>query len=283
MEKGAYTIKFFAPGGSADGLKIIEKSNWTGRCVICPRPLFPEYKSQKDFESTGVYILIGPAEAADLPRLYIGEGDPIKPRLNSHYAKKDFWTKVVFFISKDENLNKAHIKYIESRLVGLAKDANRCVLDNGNSPAVPSMSEMDIAEAEGFLSEMRVCLVTLGIHAFSKPDNRAPGAVDLFLNGVQTNATGYEDPEGFVVKVGSLARVEEVASVHKYLGGLRSLLLEREVMVEEGGQYRFTQDYTFSSPSTAAGVILGRSSNGRVEWKNKNGITLKEIQEANSA
>ena len=33
----------------------------------------------------------------------------------------------------------------------------------------------------------------------------------------------------------------------------------------------------FPSPSTAAMVLLGRSSNGRVEWKSSDGKTLKEL------
>jgi len=38
--------------------------------------------------------------------------------------------------------------------------------------------------------------------------------------------------------------------------------------------------YLFASPSLAAGVMLGRPANGRVEWKAADGRTLKDIQDA---
>lgn len=117
MTRG-FTIKIFVPNGSADGLRIVEKSNWSGRGIVCPRADYADNKKRPDFQSTGVYILIGPSEDNELPAVYVGEGDPVKPRLDSHFANKDFWTRAIFFTSKDENLNKAHIQHIESRLVG---------------------------------------------------------------------------------------------------------------------------------------------------------------------
>jgi hypothetical protein len=45
--------------------------------------------------------------------------------------------------------------------------------------------------------------------------------------------------------------------------------------------YRFTQDAVFSSPS--ADVVLGRSANGRTEWKDADGVTLRERQEKAAA
>ena len=149
----AFTIKIFVPDGAPDGVRIVEKSNWSGRGIVCPRSTYPDSKKRADFCSTGIYILIGPTAETELPTVYVGEGDPVKPRLDSHYAKKDFWTSAIFFVSKDENLNKAHIQHIESRLVELAQEAKRCILDIGNSPSPPNMSEMDVAEAEGTAAE----------------------------------------------------------------------------------------------------------------------------------
>lgn len=275
----AFSIRIFLPEGIADGLKIVEKSNWSGRGVVCPRALFPESKGREEFTRTGVYMLVGPSDSGDVPMLYIGQGDPVRPRLETHYAKKDFWTSAVFFVSKDENLNKAHIGYLESRLIALATAAKRSTLDNANYPVLPSMSEMDIADSEGFLDEMLLCLPLLGVNAFNKPAEVSQRE-HFKMSGKDSTATGYESPEGFVVLSGGKARVDEVASTHKYVIAQRRSLVQRGIFVPDGGQYRLTQDYIFNSPSQAAAVMMGRNANGRIEWKDRRGITLKEIQEA---
>jgi uncharacterized protein DUF4357 len=64
---------------------------------------------------------------------------------------------------------------------------------------------------------------------------------------------------------------------------LRQELVGNGVMVADGAGYRFSQDYVFSSPSAAATVILGRSANGRTEWKDAQGRTLKALQEQEAA
>jgi hypothetical protein len=55
--------------------------------------------------------------------------------------------------------------------------------------------------------------------------------------------------------------------------------LTQGVLVSLGEQLEFAQDYLFNSPSTAAGVVQGRSANERIEWKDNLGRTLKEFQE----
>lgn len=162
-----YSIKIFLPGGDPDGLRTIEKSNWSGSGLVVPRSLFGEAKQRKELARTGVYVLVGPPEESGLPRIYVGEGDPIRPRLEQHVAKKDFWTTCIAFTSKDENLNKAHVQYLEAWLIALATRAKRCVLDNGNAPQLPSLSEADTADAGGFLAEMMLCFPVLGVGVFS--------------------------------------------------------------------------------------------------------------------
>lgn len=278
-ESRAFSIRIFLPGGTADGLKVVEKSNWSGRCVVCPRPLLPESKSREEFQRTGVYVLYGPTGEDELPTVYIGQGAPVRPRLESHYANKDFWTHVAFFVSKDENLNKAHIQHLESRLVELAKEAKRCTLDNGNTPAPTPLSEMDTADAEGFLDEMLLCLPLLGLHYFTKPAQRDRTDL-LHCSGPDADAYGYESSEGFVVTAGGRARGDEVESISRGFSAQRKNLVELGVLTPTDGGYRFSQDYTFSSPSQAAVVVLGRNANGRTEWKDDQGRTLKELQEA---
>ncbi len=280
-ERKPYSIKVFLPGGDPDGLRIIEKSNWSGAGLVVPRSLFGEAKQRKELARTGAYVLVGPPEASGLPRVYVGEGDPIRPRLEQHAAKKDFWTSCIAFTSKDENLNKAHVQYLEARLIRLATESKRCVLDNGNVPAPPSLSEADAADAEGFLAEMLLCFPVLGLGVFSTAP-AVPGRT-LYLNAKGVKAEGQETAEGFVVRASSAAVKTEVPSCHAYLKELRVALVENGVLKAAGDGYTFTQDYVFASPSTAAGVVLGRSANGRIDWKTKDGKTLKQLQEAEAA
>jgi hypothetical protein len=232
-----------------------------------------------EFVKTGVYVLAGPSAETGRERIYVGEGDPVRPRLEQHAARKDFWTQAYVFTSEGQNLNKAHVQYLEARLVELATEANRCELDNGNQPQRPSLSEADQAEIEGFLSEMLLCLPVLGLSAFEQPTSTRLHAERLHLRGRGVEAQGYEADEGFVVLAGSQASRDEVPSIHQYLRALRADLVDRAVLRLTGEHYVFAQDYTFGSPSTAAGVVLGRSANGRVEWKDQQGRTLKEVQE----
>jgi len=274
-----FSLKIFLPDGIPDGLKIIEKSNWTGCGVVFPRSLFPDRKQREEFNRTGVYVLVGPAEEGDLPTIYIGEGDPVKPRLEQHYAKKDFWTWCVFFNAKDGSLNKAHVQHLEARLVQLTGEAKRANLDNGNKPQLPALSEPEKADAESFLADMLSIFPLVGLTSFEKPTVTANPKSNLMIEGKGIKAEGHELPQGFVVLKGSRSVIQETASIHAYMKTLRAELKANGVLVEQDGSYLFSQDYVFNSPSTAAGVVLGRAANGRTEWKDAKNRTLKEIQE----
>ncbi len=215
--------------------------------------------------------------------------DPIRPRLESHYAQKDFWTRAIGFTTTTaDQLNKAHVQFLDPRLIGLARAAKRMPLDNANQPAELSLSEADRADMEVFLGHMLGMLPVLGVHAFEQAP-KAPAAKAgpvLSCKGKGVQATGYEASQGFVVRSGSQAVADTVPSMAQHVRGmfdLRQELISNGVLAMQGGLYQFTQDYSFSSPSTAAAAVLGRSANGRVEWKAADGRTLKEIQEAEAA
>lgn len=278
--KGGYSIRIFLPGGDPEGLRTIEKSNWSGAGVVIPRALIGEARQRRELDRTGVYVLTGPPDEPGLPLIYVGEGDPIRPRLDQHAARKDFWTTCIAFTSKDENLNKAYVQFIEARLVALAAQAKRCVLDNNNFPALPSMSEADATDAEGFLAEMLLCFPVLGLNVFAPVPFVGRDARLLHLSSKGIQAQGMETPDGFVVRVGSGAVKDEVPSCHAFLKELRTALISNGVLRPEASDYVFAQDYVFASPSTAAGVVQGRAANGRVDWKSSDGRTLKELQEA---
>ena len=274
-----FSVRIFIPSGEPEGLRIVEKSNWTGQGLVLPRSLFAETRQRLELKRTGVYILWGPGESTQLPRVYVGEGDGVLARLDQHAKNKDFWTHAAVFISKDQNLNKAHVQYLEASLIALANEAKRCELDNGNVPQLPALSEADAADAEGFLDDVLLCLPVVGINFFEKAKAPKAKGRDLMLKSKGIEARGTDSPEGFVVRAGSTAVKSAAPSIQAFLVELRQALEDKGVLTDVGNVFRLAQDYSFNSPSTAAGVLLGRSANGRTEWKDKKGHSLKEIQE----
>lgn len=279
-QRRGYSIRIFLAEGTPSGLKFVEKSNWTGLGVVCPRPRFSSVKDRKEFARAGVYVLVGPSESSDVPIAYIGEADPVRARLEQHHSLRDFWTVAYFFTSKDTNLNKAHIEYLEHRLVALAKEAKRCKLENGNVPGKPSLSEADEADAECFLDEMLLCFPVLGVTIFEKPEAKQPGIQIFWLKNKGVVAQGYESEDGFVVKRGSTAVREVVESLPGHAVALRNDLESSGILKpKDESFFEMTQDYEFSSPSAAAGTLIGANINGRDWWKMSDGTTLKQLQE----
>jgi len=279
----AFSVRIFIPSGEPEEMRIVEKSNWTGQGLVLPRAQYSELRMRPELNRTGVYILWGPGESGQLPRVYVGEGDPVRPRLDQHAKQKDFWTHAAVFTSKDQNLNKAHVQYLEARLIELARDAKRAELDNSNIPQLPTLSEADRADADGFLGDLLLCLPIVGINLFEKARAKRDKSHALFLKAKGIEACGEEISEGFIVRAGSQAVKEAVMSCHSYLIALRQSLIQQGVLLEKEFYYLLTQDYIFNSPSTAAGVLLGNSTNGRIAWKDSKGRTLKEIQEMETA
>lgn len=279
------SIRIFLADGVPEGLRIVEKSNWTGRAVVASRPQVDRALARDELSQPGVYVLTG--EGTDgMPRLYVGEADVLRDRLKQHVANKDFWTRLVAFSSSNEGLNKAHVRYLEARLIGLAHVANQWEVENGTQPGFPPLSEADKADAEWFLAEMLVIFPLLGIDAFDaasaqgapKSGAATDASVLLYLKQGDADATGREVADGFIVLKGSRARITEAPSIQDFLRTQRANLVERGVLVPDGNALVFTQDYRFSSPSSASGVIVGVSSNGRIAWKDEKGRTLKSLQ-----
>lgn len=279
------SIRIFLADGTADGVWVVEKSNWTGKALMAPRSRYAELKARADFAGSGVYVLIGPTDTGAPPtRIYVGETEDLPKRLDSHQREKGFWTRAVIFTSKDDNLNKAHIRYLEARLVALAGDIQRAELDNGNAGSPPLLSEADTAEAEAFLAEMLLIYPVLGVAAFTAPEvGDASAESRLYLRGPGAQAEGNEVADGFVVYEGSLARRQTVPSFQSYVADIRAGLLAQGVLADHDPEsFRLTRDYLFPSPSQAAMVFLGRTANGRIEWKNAAGLTLSALQAADT-
>jgi hypothetical protein len=280
-----FSLRIFVADGDPDGLRIVDKSNWIGKALVFPRALLPQVKARPELAQTGVYLLLGPRPDGEGDMLYVGEGDPIRPRLESHYAQKDFWTRAIGFTTTTAGqLNKAHVQFLESRLIAFARASKRMPLDNVNQPAEPTLSEADRADMDVFLGHMLGMLPVLGVHAFEQAP-KAPAAeagLVLTCKGKGVQATGYEASQGFVVRAGSQAVAAVTTSFTQMAGAseLRTDLLNNGVLVKENDVLRFTQDYVFSAPSAASDMVLGGCTNGRTSWKDAKGRTLKEIQTA---
>ncbi|MEZ5643820.1 MAG: GIY-YIG nuclease family protein [Burkholderiaceae bacterium] len=165
-----FSLRIFVADGDPDGLRIVEKSNWIGKALVFPRALLPQVKARPELAQTGVYLLLGPRPDGEGELLYVGEGDPILPRLQDHQSKKDFWTRAIGFTTATAGLlNKAHVQFLEARLIALARAAKRVPLDNANQPTEPSLSEADRADMEVFLAHMLGMLPVRGCMRSSRP------------------------------------------------------------------------------------------------------------------
>ena len=172
MANAPFTISIFVPDGDPQGLRKVERFNWTGVGIAFPREKWPEVRKRPEFDRTGVYILAGFSDPDDeLQTIYVGEADEIRDRLESHYLKKDFWNDAYAFVSSstDGRLNKAHIRWLEHALVRQAKNAKRCKLDNGNEPQDPPLSEAEKADSRSFLGEILQLLPIMGLNVFQEP------------------------------------------------------------------------------------------------------------------
>lgn len=174
MASEPFTIRIFVPSGDPEGVRIIDRMNWTGRGIAFPRKEWPETKSREEFENTGVYILVGynvDDDEDDLPILYIGQGDGVRGRIDSHFQSKDFWDWGIVFISTSASggLNRAHITWLEYALIKRASAVKQCRLDNGNIPQEPALSESDKADTNTFLKEIFQILPIVGLRVFEIP------------------------------------------------------------------------------------------------------------------
>lgn len=275
------TIKIFLAHGDPKRLRTAELSNWTGKAVAGPRSEFDGILSRAESSSSGVYFLTGIDPETGDPALYIGEAESIKDRVKSHLAK-DFWNQIVFFISKDDNLTKAHIRYCEGRLIEIAKNAGRSILQNSQGSGA-RLPESDREEMEIFLEKMQQLLPPLGVELLvpavgSTAKEMQHEMLSCEIKGLK--AKGYLTPNGIVVLRDSQAVLTPRGSAAKYPWPvkLREKLIEDGSLTVDGDNLRFLKDVEFSSPSAAAAVIHGGSANGLTAWKNQQNKSLKELE-----
>ena len=292
------TIRIYLDDGSVSGIRHAEIVNWTGQAVSSPRTQIKSLSAREESKKPGVYFLFGVDEESGQDAVYIGEAENVFDRLQNHIANKDFWNEVVFFTSKDENLTKSHVKYLESRLVQMAKISGRYIVLNGNEPQLPVLPRGDRDAMEEFISNLKILLGAVGykvlellakgisnssaIEKIEELESPEAVALELLLKVKDVNAKSYLTNEGIVVLTSSQVSKAVKESLSGGYKKLREQLIENGVLTQTDAGYVFTKNQLFKSPSQAAAIIVGYAINGRHHWQTKDGVSLKNIEESNA-
>ena len=282
------SIRLYLADGTPGGLLTAEIMNWTGHVVAAPRSDLAALLKRQETSRTGIYILLGDdPESFGGTQAYIGEGDEVRTRLKQHaradeQGGKDFWDRAIVLTSKDANLTKAHARYLESRLIALAQQARRSRLINGTAPPTLPLPEADVSDMEYFIAQAKIILPVLGVNilrstaaavshtAEAEPISAAVSSpvFELHVKKDGISATAREIDGEFTVLEGSGARTAWTGVEHAYKVLREKLVREGAIVPDHDGKtMRFARDQVFASPSAAAAVVVGRTANGRNDWK----------------
>lgn len=274
------TIQMCIFDGNPNGRIMCELSNWNGRVYKISRNDLSEFANRPDCEYTGVYFLFGKDED-NKDTVYVGEAEKMLVRLKQHLKDHNYWNDCVVVISKDNILNKAHVKYLENKFYTLAVDSKRSSIINNTVPTCSSISEFDESMLSEFIENARLLVNTLGYKVFDRIDT---SVVEKENNDVVfhivaargADAKALLVPDGFVVIKGSKIAKDTAPSIANSLVNLRNKMLAKNIINQD---FVFVTDYMFTSPSLAAGIVMGRNANGRTEWKTTTGKSIKDIEE----
>lgn len=277
------TIKLFLPFGDPTRLRTAELSNWSGKALAAPRSDLAELFARDEVGQSGVYLLTGTEAKTGEGVAYVGEAEVIRSRLKQH-AAKDFWNQVVVFVSKDENLTKAHIRYLEGELITEAADVGRSKVLNAQSSG-SRLPESDRADMDVYLAKVRQLLPVLGSLILTAPPKRSASDADRLLSTSirGLSATGQPSTGGFTVFSGSEAVAELRPSAASNIREAREELVESGALSLQDGHLVFTRDVEFSSPSLAASVVKGGNTNGQTNWKLSDGTSLKDVEQRSTS
>ena len=258
-----------------------------------PPTRLDELKQWPETAKPGIYFLFEARLGDSKPLAYIGESENVADRLLTHDRKKEFWNDVVVFTSKDENLTKSHIKYLESRLETLAKSADRYELENGNTPTLSSLPRAERDAMDELLEDIRLVLGTLGYpilepliqpkiapsidNAISTLGRLANDELSFTVHKLA--ARGVRTNEGFVIKKGSTASKTNSDSVSGKIVKMKEQLLADGRLVDVGEHLILSEDILMSSSSYAAALIAGTARSGPQSWFAQNGKSLKDLED----
>ena len=287
------TIKLYLADGKPTGLRHVEITNWSGQAIACPRSRLFELQNWDETKRSGIYFLVSSQNSNQRTIAYVGESENVFTRLASHEKEKDFWNEVIIFTSKDENLTKGHIKYLEARIIEITKEVNRCDLENNTAPTPSGLPRSDTDSMEEFLVAIKMILGTLG-HRFMEPIPRKYSDSDtgsslqkseirgelLHFKYKNLKADGVLTDEGFIIYADSQITKEVQPSTPSFVQGMRDRLIAEKVLIDDGKCYLLKENILFNSPSQAASFTAGSSRNGRDCWKDKHNVSLKERENA---
>lgn len=290
MKPTPKTLQVFLPEGTPAGIQIAELTTRIVQAISVPRTHLKEFYARPESQYVGTYFLFGGDDDSSKPLVYIGQTEDMKQRLRMHDAKKEFWTRAVILISRTQSFTQAHIKWMEWHSIAKATEAKRFKLENGNLASEPFVTEAILADLQEIFETGALLLQSLGYPVFepliSKKSSDGMSAVDeseWTLTGPQANATAVLTGEGIVVRAGSLCRKQFAKSaLDNPVVKKRDELVANGILVAKGESFEFTEDYPFKSPSGAASIVLARTANGWISWKDKDGKTLQEVKREDS-
>ncbi len=286
------SVRLFLIDGNPTGLVTAEIINWSGHVLSGSRSNLPAFLQRPELDRTGIYFLFGHnPDDVDQPMLYIGESDNVRKRLAQHNKDdaKDFWERTCVVTSKDQNITKAHARYLEARLLSIAGDIGKAKLFNSTAHSPQILPEADISDMEYFIEQIRLVLPVVGYDAFrAKPTRKLlhknseakeislSEPLTIFeINAKKLNlqAEGQEIDGEFIVLSGSRAAIKwrQKAGHNTGYAKLHSKLVKSGILTSDAAQdfAIFTEDTSFSSPSAASAIIFGRADNGRTSWRIK--------------
>ena len=285
---------------SKKNLKTVDLSNWVGKVYIGNRKHIDIIQQIPEVsKSTGIYLLLGNDTQTNERFLYIGEADDIAQRIKQHSndTKKDWFDEFIIFVSKDMDLTKAHVRYLEKSMYELSlKNLTTIKLKNSCCPPGSNLPEYDIAYMKEFQNNMIFILNNLGIIDFVKTNNNdciknEDNSNIFYLNLTQDRVDksgniikaklNITDNGYILLKDSYIESAERAPSLKKHIYyKLRKKLEEDNLFIESDikGLWKTKEDIPFNSCSAAAAVVKNRATNGRTEWKLDSGVTLDEYE-----
>lgn len=269
------SLKIYMMDGTATGRWMCTLSGRTTKAYRIPRKYYKSCSDIEELKKPAVYLLLGEDEDTGREAVYIGESEDVFDRLGSHVEKKDFWKEAIAFVSLDDHFNKAHVKYLESRLYAIASSVDRYKVMNTAKPKAPSIAIDEQDDMEDFIDNVEILTYALGHTVFESLVNPADTTDNEFyyIEGKNISAKMYRSAEGYVICKGSKISTATSKSTPQWTLNKRKELIADGSLVDN----EIVRDVLCTSPSGASDLVTGNSTSGRKKWKNKDGVTLGEI------
>ncbi len=279
------TIEIFLPDGDPKSVRSASITSRTVEATYIPRLKLDFAKNEENLTSPAIYILATSSQDSAKPEVYIGETENFIQRIFTHNARMDFWEYAIAFTSKTGFFTKTHVKYLEWLFYETAIKANRCKINNSelSKPKKPHLSKSVEADLLDNFETISILISVLGLNIFQEAaQNNKNDFIFECKNGKGCYGQGKYTEEGFVIFKGAKCSKEVSKTFIEVRAPLiRTTLIEEKILFDKNGFYELQEDYLFSSPSTAAQVVLGSPANGWTSWKMVDGKTLDEIYRKN--